>query len=766
MLALFIVSVLFILVPLTLYLLWYYADRTTNHPVTLCIVFFGWLLAFSVLLLVPTDVESTFSRRCQSRPAGPEGCDTPSPFHVDHDVLVGIWGTVYWSIFALCWVVAPLAQEYVQAGAFTVLGKVRYSLKNNAIMYGVFLALFIAFAIYLAAAKHMRGAALVGFVLAAANCWGLFVLICTLGHGLVAVPRGLWHAGDRLRTLRHTQFRAGKAYEELEEARGDLADIVDELRSIARAVPRHEGALRSCIETIVEAVPTHFNVHLPWLGGGGDGVGGGGDGGDIEGGLDRIGAANNTAATSRRRQPSAYDGEVNAALLERVHWQVKKANFACRTAHGRFQRLVDAVTRIEDVIKSEAVADRTVRWSHRGPRAGPLGPALDRAEWLYLVHLQPTTTRALAVVLGIVSVIIVWCEVTIFKVDPDYSLLSRMVHARESRLTLQFLVFAIVAYIVHCTYSTLFHIRLFSYYRLSRHQSDPNSLLFNTAILLRLTAPVAYNYLYLIHEVEDTAFATIMGDINSVPLFGRLYNSYFPVVIVAVCLSSTFHLASRVLRCFSVSQFDLLADDDVDGTGSGVGGVGGGSASGGGGGGASMISEDLANGKKLVFREQDRRKRGMEIDIYGRVASYGDGRGNRSSNNTNNNNNNKFLLDSAGDSGLGGTGTGGGGGGGGGSSAFRDMELTAIGAGTADNIHRSPLERSLLTDAAAYPGGRIPTRHVGSTTGRVDIFGSSSSSSRASPPIFASDRQDQGQQQSQPARKPPPRRGIIDINDL
>lgn len=555
----------------------------TGFWVLLC-VGIGWFNCFVIAILLPMDVEATLVRRCDQHFAdwqnvtSTSGNSTliPPPtchrgrslLHLEKAETIQLWNINYWSNFMICWFIAGLMQEYVLSGAFTVGGKVKQSLRNNVIFFAVLGVLFGAFLGYLVLAQSMTGSKLVGFLQGLANVWGLFVLMCLLGYGLVEVPRGLWHKGNPGRKMRYYQYRAMLSHEELLDAQVDLSDQVDDFKAIIRGLPPGDK-LQKYIDVILQIVPSHFVIE---------------------------------------RNPGSvrpYDEPITLRLLENIHASIASTDFQVRTAFTRFQRMVDKVSMLEDVERARRQPEtKRVVWTYKNSRH--TRPQFQTLEWYWVTKYQDWASRSLAVCCAIMSAIVVWCETTIFKTTPDLSLLSVIVHSNMGRFKIQLLVALFCAYICYCTYATLFKIRLFSYYRLGEKQSDANSLLFNTALLLRLAPAIVYNYLYIIHETRDTAYAAIVGDIDLIPFVGKIYNEYFPIIIGVLCVISLFNLDGRILHLFKVRRFELLqAEGD----------------------------EHVTEGKNLVEREQERRASGKETDIYGRLLSAGDkeksGRANR-----------------------------------------------------------------------------------------------------------------------------------------
>ena len=55
--------------------------------------------------------------------------------------MIDLWRVVYWTSQALTWLIMPVTQSYTQAGDFSVRGKLRTALVDNAIYYGSYLVI-------------------------------------------------------------------------------------------------------------------------------------------------------------------------------------------------------------------------------------------------------------------------------------------------------------------------------------------------------------------------------------------------------------------------------------------------------------------------------------------------------------------------------------------------------------------------------------------------------------------------------------------------
>lgn len=76
-------------------------------------------------------------------------CKEPWP-NVPENVFPNLWRIVYWTSQCLTWLILPLMQSYIKAGDFTVRGKLKSALIDNAIYYGSYLFICGILLIYIA----------------------------------------------------------------------------------------------------------------------------------------------------------------------------------------------------------------------------------------------------------------------------------------------------------------------------------------------------------------------------------------------------------------------------------------------------------------------------------------------------------------------------------------------------------------------------------------------------------------------------------------
>ncbi|KAK6011157.1 LMBR1-like region, partial [Ostertagia ostertagi] len=146
-------------------------------------------------------------------------------------------------------------QSYVNAGDFKTSGKLRAALFNNAVYYGLYMIVFTLLLIYaiikgvVINREHLKV-----ILVSASNTWGLFLLVVLLGHGLVELPRTLWHMGSREYRLHVTYFNIDKLSSDKNEAEEAVKEAYRETRAVLNILKNEHGA-REKAQIIVSKFP-------------------------------------------------------------------------------------------------------------------------------------------------------------------------------------------------------------------------------------------------------------------------------------------------------------------------------------------------------------------------------------------------------------------------------------------------------------------------------------------------------------------------------
>ncbi|KAL1140343.1 hypothetical protein AAG570_000275 [Ranatra chinensis] len=531
--------------------------RKQNALVTIAVLI-AWYFSFLIIFVLPLDVSSvstfeslftTVFRQCiQEHLDNGTGlivinknvsCEEPWSY-VSENVLPNLWRVVYWTSQALTWLVMPLMQSYAKAGEFSIRGKLKSALVDNAIYYGSYLFICGILLIYIAVKPnlHLDGQQLKAIASSASNTWGLLLLIGLLGYALVEIPRSLWLSTTPGYRLQLAYFKVAKISADKCEAEDALEDVIESIQSMASCITSHDP-LFSELETVLHKIPLHL--------------------------LQR-----------NKMHTSSTDNMITPTLksLIRLHKQLIKALHTSRRCETQFEIAVQKVVLLEDVQQNRMSRDHTFR--HTFPSTSFLITptfVFSLLEWYWRCLVQDYVTRVAAVVTALLSVAVVWSEVTFFNKSPVLSIFAIIINlASYDYFTIEVNVLStiIIAYLCFCAYSTVLKIRLLNYYYLApHHQTDEHSLIFSGMMLCRLTPPMCLNFLGLIHmdshiikqHILETYYTQVMGHMDVVAIISDGFNIYFPMAVLGFCLATYFSLGSRFLSLIGFQQF--LDDDEL-----------------------------------------------------------------------------------------------------------------------------------------------------------------------------------------------------------
>ncbi|XP_061881831.1 G-protein coupled receptor-associated protein LMBRD2B-like [Entelurus aequoreus] len=551
---------------LALYLLHRYGDLWRQQRMVLLGTLVSWYLCFLIVFVMPLDVSTTIYKQClldnsadPTRDASspslnptdsvPSVCEKPWSYIPD-GVLPVFWRVVYWTSQVLTWLLLPFMQSYARSGAFSIVGRTKTALVENAIYYGSYLLLFISLLIYVAAHPQWRltWTEFQTIGITAANTWGLFLLVLLLGYGLVEIPRSYWLSSLHAHSLAKAYFKVAKMASEKAAAEENLADVMEEV-SVVHASVKYNHSLRKCVDTILTKCPADYQEEM---------------GRDVERPRDE-----ETVLPSKRG-------------LVQLHKKVISAVQQCCQTRVQWSMLLEEVFHLEDIAKSRSSPTRLFTHSFCATQhPGWIRRFLytPKIEWYWECVFRQVFYRLLAVLLCFLSVAVVWSECSFFSTQPVLSLFAvfiQMAEKQRNYICIEGLCFVTVLFLCVCVYSTVFRIRVFNYYCLApHHQTDAYSLQFSGMLFCRLTPPLCLNFLGLIHmdpavshqDRIHTSYTSIMGSMHLLSFISNGFYIYYPMLVLLLCFATLCNLGSRCLNLLGIHQYvtnDDLTSDLVD----------------------------------------------------------------------------------------------------------------------------------------------------------------------------------------------------------
>ncbi|KAJ2795170.1 hypothetical protein H4R20_005969, partial [Coemansia guatemalensis] len=431
--------------------------------------------------------------------------------------------------------------SYVDSGAFTFKDRLRESAWSNLQFYGVGGAIGLVVIGYVAVARGVFGADLVAFMMALANFWGLFLVITFMGFGLVAIPRKLWRHGDLELELSTIEARAVAFKDKAYDSELELAEVANEVRLVSARVTDADD-LRSYVELVLAHCPHPDSTRPPPV---------------------------HSAIPSSR-----IPADITEPYLAELHNRIKSAVRREERDRWRWSRSARRAFFLQDAIGSRGNPSRQIEsnlvpWSH-------WTMARRSATWWWYLALRPLVFRALAVAAALLSVAILWSELTFNLASSYFSVVRYMLRTLGlSYIAIEIVSIVFIAYMCLCAYSSVMKLRIFNIYSLeSHHHTNERSLLFCGAYLCRLMFPLCYNFLNMAGSGvggdpsiggDVTEFSRFMDQIDLVPILGEQSNRAIPVLIMVPAALAFFNVHGRVMEYFSidsVSRSTPTASDD------------------------------------------------------------------------------------------------------------------------------------------------------------------------------------------------------------
>ncbi|XP_077286113.1 LMBR1 domain-containing protein 2 homolog isoform X3 [Arctopsyche grandis] len=588
-------------------LLWRYGDCYRQHVIVTLAVLTAWYFSFLIIFILPLDISSTVYRNCQqehnetvhqhivSNDSTVTTSVPPTPVCLEpwskmsDDVFPNMWRIVYWTSQCLTWLIMPMMQSYSKAGDFTIKGKLKSALIDNAIYYGSYLFICGVLLIYIALKPgvNLDGMKIKAIASSASNTWGLFLLILLLGYALVEVPRKLWNNSIKGYKLTYCYFKAAKLSSEKCEAEETVDDVLESLQSIHASLASTHP-LREPVDRILLRVPTELRGRM-----------------------------------ERRAAPNAPSPVPSLKALIRLHLKVIKALQMLQRTETQWNILMEKIFHLEDVVTNLRSLDHRFKPTFIKPK-NPIVRVIYNPviEWYWECFFKSYFLKLLAICTAILSISVVWSEVTFFNQSPVLSIFANIVNLAKVKydyLTIELFSTLMIAYLCFCAYSTVLKIRVFNlYYLAPHHQTNEYSLIFSGMMMCRLTPPMCLNFLSLIQmdshvistHVLETQYTQIMGHMDVLSIISDGFNIYFPMLVLLFCIATYFSIGSRLLTMCGFQQF--------------VGDV-------------ELTTELVEEGKEIVKREKRKRQRTEESimrrrDFQGRFGGY-----NANANDTGNN---------------------------------------------------------------------------------------------------------------------------------
>ena len=605
----YLIGLLTVLLILSFFLIRHYASIQTSCSTKL-LATISFALGFSGTILLPIDLSLTEEQNNDDDNQGQDDQDNQDNFTTMP------WHLLFWSTFILAWIILPLVREMILSGEFTIYTRFKDAIRKILVGHLILLALVSVFIIWLA--FHLRELNVIPVLIALGNTYGLLLVALLLGYGLVAFPRNMWRQARPEYELRKVQLMAVKTDDCLFEAVWQLQDVEYRIDCALARITDLDDNLASdlfykyCVNELLhkknetgDLTPElHARRTTRRRDGSESEVGAGDDGildlngdGSIKPHLQELVELNRSL---KRAQEHLFNAEQrwNAILDKSKFFSGIDPNYnhnhnqsdghnnshishSCSYSNGY---TYTEESKSCDNSPNDATSV-SIPLSPTGPgaariRAAPLLNMADgqiiktcnaRLMYIWVRYLRATVYRITALFFAILSISIIWSEATLgspYNLSPFALVQEYLSSDDDDQDGILFQIAALVPllYMAICTANGLFQVGRFGPYCLrGNRQSHGVALVFNAQYLVRLQFPLAYNYLMMLkYDTSKTAFSIFLGQMDVVPLFGKSFPVYAPLLILFLCAFTLCNVYAKIMNLLGFEHQDALLVGDKE----------------------------------------------------------------------------------------------------------------------------------------------------------------------------------------------------------
>jgi hypothetical protein len=447
----------------------------------------SWMLVLSVCILLPVDV--LFQIRNE-----------------ESDELLQGYTTIYWLCFVFSWIIIPLEQEYLKAGDFTVINKLKTSVYKNFKLYGIIFLTGIIFFIIIAAEQKLNSQSILGILICIGNITGMLITILLLGYSLPEIPKLLWFIyGDNVR------------YNKLIEQEKDTMMI--EWNNIKNKISKTFNLIQQMKEKINER-HEYYDYLI-----------------QIE------------SSCPIDLLEGKYNNDGNPLKID------TKYNLSGKK---EYEYTLTDMIKLNEYVKYQQFIGPVIQKMYNYYDINYLKQALSAGS----VEVNKTKLlipRIFSIFLLCVMIMIIWCELTIYsnntKLSPFYNLIMIQYN---NFFMIELFAFSLLLYLCICCFYALSKLRIYSFmssfYLIHVNNcSDPISLLYHCSWSLCVISPLGYTFLNIIRQNHSnySAFLKVLGYMQPIVFFGNDFHDFFPpfalLLIIIFFSFNGFHKIKKYL---------------------------------------------------------------------------------------------------------------------------------------------------------------------------------------------------------------------------
>lgn len=431
---------------------------------------------------------------------------------VFHDTAKPWWLFLFLASQVMAWIALPIAQAYDVSGEFEVVDRLKDAVRSNVKMYifmGVFVGALLGYIMFLKNASSFLD--VLHVTLAAANAFGLFLLVVFLACGLLGIPRRLWKMADPETLLEEEYRRARTLHDELDVAKTDVVLLRIEALT-QQTVQQRPGSTatvqeRAHLEKILATV-SEFELEVS---------------------LHQHGS----------ERPDDRKHQNLVELNEDIHSAIK----VCRRLNFQWHECVRNCIDLSNVVAGNT---KSVYWS---------------------VIRKPLMRVSCAISI-ILTAVVFFSELVVPFQGLDQSRQISIVEVMLQNPATRFIAgIVFLTYMAVCGYWAIFQFHVFDLFVVVPRISDAASLCFVVTFLTRLVLPLCYNFLWIADLTDTTpqlvTYSEVFGKMDVVDFLGKWFNRFMPVFIPVLAILIEAKVIHRFLQWVGVEGFETGEESEA-----------------------------------------------------------------------------------------------------------------------------------------------------------------------------------------------------------
>jgi len=429
-----------------------------------------------------------------------------------------LYNFFFWPCVLLGSVIMPFQEKYNSNYYFARSQRLKSTAKSMLKIYLIACLSGGAVIIFLITKKIFSSVeALMAMVKAFSNTAGLAVIVFLLGYGLVELPRVLWRQSNYKTQLSSKKMEVASEYKKLTEATLDCRGVVANAIKTSEAVHRMRNqTLIDYVKVIRSECPEEFQ----------------------------------SGSTGQVAQDGS--GGITVHTLSELRCKVNQCRTKMEIHKYHLEKLKMSAFFIEDLL------------TRVGEENDELSPSEKKKLYRYYFVYRKFFFRSISICFWIMSALFLAAYIGVmFGYDNSMSLFTMIVHDEKMHIA-NVTVFCLVmlGYFTLVVFWSLSQIRVIGAVEGGK-RTTPAALSQNARFICKLVPPIVFSFFGLIFEnglvkgewvndscgIEtDTAYARLFDDMTLVPLFGGdKFNTYFPLLIVFLCVVQLLNLTNRIL---------------------------------------------------------------------------------------------------------------------------------------------------------------------------------------------------------------------------